>query len=432
MKWWYLAALALLLQACGGGDGAASDSGSPQAVCSVADQRALLDRFMGQEYYWYAQMGTPDDKAESLDAYFQSLLYKPVDRFSFSEPTAAHNQLFVEGRRVGFGYSLVWTDDTRATMRVRNVEPLSPVARAGLARGDTVLSIDGYSPAQVAAGVLPLVNTPGVIRSFYVRKVSGELRSITVRSEDFALSPVAGTATFDVMRNGAPVKVAYLAYHQFVGYTQLELAQAFALFREQGASEIILDLRYNGGGSVNVSRDLAGLIGGVRTAGQTYTWLQYNDRLPANKFPITFSQQAASGFDRVVVIGSGATASASELLINGLRPFMDVVLLGETTYGKPFGFSPRNFCGITYNAVEFETTNALGVGGYTAGFTPDCQVADDLDHELADPAERRLRAALDYVATGRCDSQPQAFAARRPRAPAEVFGETAPSQMFMQ
>ena len=431
MKWLYLAALALLLQACGGGDGPAG-GGVPQSVCSVADQRALLNRFMGQEYYWYANMGAPDDKAESPDAYFQSLLYKPVDRFSFSESTAAHKQLFVEGRRVGFGYSLVWTDDTRETMRVRNVEPLSPVARAGLARGDTVLSIDGFSPADVAAGALPLVNTPGVIRSFYVRKVSGELRSIAVRSEDFALSPVAGTATFDVMRAGAPVKVAYLAYHQFVGYTEAQLEQAFAQFREQGASEIVLDLRYNGGGSVNVSRDLAGMIGGPRTAGQTYAWLQYNDRLPANRFPVKFSEQAASGFERVIVIGSGGTASASELLINGLRPFMDVVLLGETTYGKPFGFSPRSFCGITYNAVEFETMNALGVGGYTAGFTPDCQVADDLDHELADPAERRLRAALDYVATGRCSVQPQAFAAQRPKTPSEVFGETAPSQMFAE
>ncbi len=432
MRWLYLAALALLLQACGGGDGATSGGGAPQEVCSVADQRALLNRFMGQEYYWYAQMGTPDANAESPDAYFQSLLYKPVDRFSFSEPTASHNQLFVEGRRVGFGYSLVWTDATHATMRVRNVEPLSPVAHAGLARGDTVLSIDGFSPAEVAAGVLPLVNTPGVIRSFYVRKLSGELRSITVRSEDFALSPVAGTATFDVVRNGAPVKVAYLAYHQFVGYSEPQLEQAFAQFRDQGAREIVLDLRYNGGGSVNVSRDLAGMIGGPRTAGQTYTWLQYNDRLPFNKFPIAFSEQAASGFDRVIVIGSGATASASELLINGLRPFMDVVLLGETTYGKPFGFSPRNFCGITYNAVEFETTNALGVGGYTSGFTPDCPVADDLDHELADPAERRLHAALDYVATGSCGPQPQALAAGRPKSPAEVFGETAPSQMFVQ
>ncbi len=145
---------------------------------------------------------------------------------------------------------------------------------------------------------------------------------------------------------------------------------------------------------------------------------------------------SAPGLKRVFVIGSGATASASELVINGLRPFVDVVLIGETTYGKPYGFVPRSACGTTYEAVNFESLNALGVGGYTAGFQPDCLVADDLDHALGDSSERRTATALNYVATGRCgaDAVPLRSAAQRQLQPqrAETAGEDWPDRMFLE
>ena len=107
------------------------------------------------------------------------------------------------------------------------------------------------------------------------------------------------------------------------------------------------------------------------------------------------------------IIASGNTASASELVINGLKPFMDVVLVGETTYGKPYVFEPFSYCGTTYNAVNFDVLNAAGVGGYTSGIAPTCAVADDLDHPLGDPNELRLKTALGYIATGTCGQAPQ-------------------------
>jgi carboxyl-terminal processing protease len=168
--------------------------------------------------------------------------------------------------------------------------------------------------------------------------------------------------------------------------------------------------------------------------------LRFNDKHADNTLQVRFNgadlpltPPPPGGLDRVFVITSGATASASELVINGLRPFVKTVLVGETTYGKPFGFVPRDYCGITYNAVQFEALNALGVGNYTTGFTPDCTVPDDLDRRLGDPAELRLRTALDYIATGSC---PAAGALRQaaPRAavPPPVFGETVPKGMFIE
>jgi carboxyl-terminal processing protease len=437
MKWLYPAVLCLLLQACGGGGSAPPEQAAAPQACSVASQRESLREHMQDRYYWYTQMRAPNEAAETLDAYFDSMLYQPIDRFSFTQSTALRNQVFIEGRRVGYGYTLVWADAARTALRVRNVEALSPVARAGLARGDTILSIDGFGPQQVADGLLPLVDTPGVPRRFLVRTVAGEHRMIDVASEDFALSPIAKTATFDITRDGAPVKVGYLAYHQFVGYSSANLNLEFYRFAAVGIGELVLDLRYNGGGSVATSRDLASMIGGARTAGRLYAYLRFNDKQAGSTQSVRFKSASTSfglplpeGLPRVVVITSGGTASASEMIVNGLRPFLDVVLVGDTTYGKPYGFVPRDNCGITYNAVQFESLNSQGVGGYTAGFAPTCAVPDDLDHQLGDPSEGRLRAALDYLVTGRCGVPPLALGAPKPRPAAGVFGEAVPAQMF--
>lgn len=137
------------------------------------------------------------------------------------------------------------------------------------------------------------------------------------------------------------------------------------------------------------------------------------------------------GLKRLVVITSGGTASASEMLINGLRPFIQVVLVGERTYGKPYGFVPHSNCGTIFNAVNFETVNAQDIGGYSTGMPVDCQVPDDLDHQLGDPQETRLRAALDYIGSGRCSVQAPQSALLVPAKP-RVFGETVPPQMFLK
>lgn len=438
MKWLYLAGLCLLIQACGGGG---EDQASDPA-CAPAQQRQALRDYMGERYYWYTQLGSPSEGAATFDAYFQSMLYKPQDRYSYTQSAASFNQVFTEGRRVGYGYTLVWADAAQTKLRVRNVEPLSPAARAGLGRGDVIVAIDGLEPAQIAAGELANVTTPGVPRVFMVVTPRGSARAITVESADYALSPLAATTTFDISRNGVPAKVGYLAYNQFVGYSTGSLSTAMAQFGAAGVEELILDLRYNGGGSVGTSRDLASMIGGARTANKLFTYLRFNDKQVANNIRVPFNTNTEQnpfalplpqGLGRVVVITSGATASASELLINGLRPFVDVVLVGSTTYGKPYGFVPREMCGTVVNAVQFESLNAVGAGSFTQGFTPDCQVADDLDRQLGDPNERRTRAALDYLVTGRCGGEAPMSAplVAAPRPPERAFGETVPNQMFM-
>ena len=430
--------LVALLQACGGGGGGDTPAPDPTSeACTVANQRQSLREFMQRQYYWYRDMPAPDERAPTMDAYFQSMLVRPLDRFSYSQATEDYQQLFTEGRRVGYGYTLVWSDMARTQLRVRNVEPLSPAARAGLARGDRIQSIDGYTPADIAAGLLPAVTTPGVPRTFTVVTAAGQWKLLTVTSEEFPLSPGAVTKVLDAPGPAGTAKVGYLAYHQFVTYSREQLRAAFVEFAQAGVSELILDLRYNGGGSVSVSAELAGLVGGGLTASKLYAFLRFNDQQASSTQRVLFEMPETTagtplgeGLRRVFVIASGGTASASELVINGLQPFVDVVLIGEPTYGKPYGFVPFELCGTTYQAVQFESLNALGVGGFTAGFAPTCAVPDDLDHQLGDPAEARIRTALNYVATGSCGA---AAALRAPKAlPLETIGDAWPRGMFVE
>lgn len=409
-KWLFLALVAVLVQGCGGGGGGSDSGASAPASCSIADQRASLRQFMQANYYWYRNMPAPDESATTMDAYFQSMLYRPLDRYSYTESTAAYNQLFTEGRRIGYGYTLVWTDATQTTLRVQSVEPLSPVAAAGLQRGDTIVSIDGYGPKDIANGQAGPVSTVGVPRTIVATSTAGVSKTITVLSADFPLKPVDATTVFNVQGSAGPERVGYIDYQQFVSYSETELQTAFTQFATAGIGDLIVDLRYNGGGSVDVSRDLASMIAGAPLAGKTFVEMRYNDQQSARNSDLPFVQQSAPdgtplpslGLRRVFVLTSGGTASASELVINGLRAFMPVILVGDTTYGKPYGFIPRDACGINYEAVQFESFNALGAGGYTSGIQPDCQVADDLNHQLGDPQEARTQVALNYIATGSC------------------------------
>jgi C-terminal processing protease CtpA/Prc len=405
--------IAVVLQACGGGGGGGAPStapGQPQA-CSVADQRQHVLDFMRTDYFWNTQMPAPDTGAATMDAYFQSLLFRPTDRFSFSETTAAYEQLFEEGTFTGYGYTLAVVDAANAVLRVRSVEPKGPAYAAGLRRGDTIVSIDGATAAQVLAGAAGPVSAEGVSRTIVARDTAGNTKTLQMVSATFALTPVQDVKVIDAVRSGQPVKVGYINYNQFVTYSYNDLVRAMMDF--SGAygdvGEVVLDLRYNGGGDVATAVQLGGLLMGNRPSGQVFASLRYNAQNQAKNqdFTVNFQRMPTPQLQRVIVLTSPATASASELLINGLKPYMGVVLVGETTYGKPYGFEPMSYCGTTYNAVNFEVVNAAGEGGYTSGIAPTCPAADDLDHALGDPQENRLKVALGYIATGQCPQSPQ-------------------------
>lgn len=414
-------------------------SGS-SAGCSDAVLRSSLHTYMQEHYFWNEPLRPPLDTATDLTSYFRSMLNLPVDRYSYLQQADAYEQQFAEGTRTGYGYTLVWADILQTQLRVRHVEPRSPVAAAGLRRGDRILGIDGLAPRAIAQGALPVVTVPGILRRFVVQGTDGQQREFTAVSANFRLSSVAQTRVMDVPMPQGTAKVAYMAYHEFIIPSESDLDRAFTQFNAAGATELVLDLRYNGGGSVVLARGLASMIGGPRIEGKAFADIRFNSRNADRNFvmPLTTNigllpGPVLKGLTRVFVITSSSTASASELVINGLRPFMPVVLVGNTTFGKPYGFQPRTACGQTVSAVNFETLNALGQGRYTSGFVPECQVPDDLDRELGDPAEARLAAALHYMRSGTCPQPPSGALARLvPQPPPVPMGESPVPQMWLQ
>jgi carboxyl-terminal processing protease len=181
----------------------------------------------------------------------------------------------------------------------------------------------------------------------------------------------------------------------------------------------VLDLRYDGGGRISVATHLAGLIGGERTRGQTFTRLVHNDKNSRSDFSEVMSVPSqALGLSRLFVITTDNSASASELMINGLRPFMTVTTIGSRTFGKPVGQSPVDFCDKTLAAVTFFTRNSRGEGEYFDGLAADCPAPDDLTRDLGDALEGSLAEAFQALRNGRCtttaSAEARAQSLRRP------------------
>ena len=406
-------AAAVMLTACGGGGSESSSnltSGYPQAPtsCEIANQRAWLRDYMNDQYFWYDKQGAAKESSASMAEYLDALLFKPIDRYSFVSNKVQYVQITSENIRTGYGYTLIFADAAKTTYQVLTVEPNGTAAAAGLKRGDTIVTINGLTSTQIASGALLSVSTAGVLRSFVVKDTAGVQRSLSAMSAQYELSPVLAT---QILTTPAPAntKVGYLAYQSFVSYSEAALGQAINKFRDAGVTEVVLDLRYNLGGSVSVARKLASMLGGAELDGKLFADFRYSNKKSANNFSQTFTSSTSSlpaaplpSLNRIVIITSGNTASASELVLNSLKPFKTLVTVGATSLGKPFGFAPREACDLVYDVVNLEIFNANGVSVPTTGVPATCSAGDDLTRDLGDPAELRTAAALNYIATGAC------------------------------
>jgi carboxyl-terminal processing protease len=231
---------------------------------------------------------------------------------------------------------------------------------------------------------------------------------------------VSLTRAYDV--NGR--KVGYISFKNFVQPSFDALDAAFTELRAREVNELVLDLRYNGGGLVTVAQYLASLIGGVRTNGQVFAEYFHNDRNTFRNRTLRFQPTSNPlTLDRLVVITTRASASASELVINALRPFMPVLVIGDRTYGKPVGQYVINFCDKVLAPVSFTLRNANREGDYFDGIPPTCTAPDDLNTALGDPQEGSLREALAVIATGQCSAPPtSALAPSRKPTRQPLFG----------
>jgi C-terminal processing protease CtpA/Prc len=176
-------------------------------------------------------------------------------------------------------------------------------------------------------------------------------------------------------------------------------------------SDLIIDLRYNGGGMVYIASELAYMVAGPNaTSGKTFEQFIYNDKLTSRNKAIPFYSADTNltplphlDLSHVTILTTSDTASASESVINSLRGVdVTVDVIGGTTRGKPYGFVPQDNCSYTYFAIQFKGVNNKGFGDYADGFAPTCNVPDDFTHARGDTAEALLSAALNYRQTKAC------------------------------
>lgn len=404
-----------LIAACGGGS-----SQSGPVDCMLVNQNAYVYDQLRDSYLWAESVSDSANPADyaSPSALLQDLR-DPRDEtrfgnsYSYVADQAAFTSLLNEGQFTGLGVRLGFTDADELTALL--VYSDSPAANAGLQRGTRILRIEGQVPSSDPSqpnyfDTLLGADEAGVTVHMEIQDPgdSGS-REISVTKAVVTIDSVQAAQVFETVGG---TRVGYLLFTNFfTDPSRTALRQAFASFREQGATELILDLRYNGGGSVRTSTVLASLIGGNRVyagnRGEVFTRAVANADHPELGFVEQFFNEAeALDLARVAVISTASTASASELVINGLEPFVDVVVIGDTSFGKPVGQHPMNFCDKTLVAVTFQTLNADGQGDYFQGIAADCAADDDWDEPLSIQGqagnEASIQVAIDYLTTGQC------------------------------
>jgi carboxyl-terminal processing protease len=436
---------AVLVAGCGGGGGnpGACVSGSPQIcqptssspstpatvpgdspfpasvqlanICTLDGARRFTRTYLDEVYLWYPEIRVVEASTyTNIGVYFYDLLTQALDssgqlkdRFSFIV-NASDADSITTGANVGYGVR--WEITSQGQQRVAFVDVGSPAHAAGLQRGGELVRV-------ITAGRPDWYPNAAAEINFEYRPAPGaSTQNVTLRAAAIQEDPVP------LVRNlvsPAGTSVAYLLFNAHTQGAQDKLIAALAAVKQSGAREMVLDMRYNQGGYLYTALTLSSMLAGPDVDGKVFERLQFNDKRQALSDSevmnfagaVQFGEMqypqgtplSRLGLPRVYVLATGSTCSASESVINSLRGVgIEVVLVGQATCGKPYGFSRKDNCGIAYFPIEFQGVNDKGFGDYASGFAPTCAVQDDFDHALGDTAERLLTTALHHIDSGSC------------------------------
>ncbi len=399
---------------------------NPPTSCTTTSQNLWVRDQLNTFYYWYKFLPAGVNPASygSPEAYLEAVRYRPIDNtFSFITGAASNDAFYNDSQFIGYGFG---NQTTTNEIRVLQVYGDSPASEAGLSRGDRIVTVNGRSVSSMVtdgsiANAFGAADV-GVVTSIEWETLAGGRRSARMVKRLVTIPTVSLTSIVEV--DGR--KVGYLFFRNFVEPSVAALTDAFTALKAAGATELVLDLRYNGGGRVDVAVHLASLIGGTRTNGQVMLNYVHNDKIGPiyNKTTRFDNPEQALNLQRLVVITTRGSASASELVINSLRPYMPVTIIGDTTYGKPVGQYGLRFCDKYLYPVAFSIKNVNLEGDFFDGLAVDCAAGDDYTHQLGDRAEASLAEALTFIRTGACSARTAEARVRAARLAAFVFRPT--------
>ncbi len=407
------------------------DTVEPEPVITSTSPNAPANSWvydqMKEWYLWSDKMPAKDktdltlvtgkDGEDDIKShYFYSLLndYPNTDRFSWIRENIVDLTNSLSGVSTSFGFSrtAVYLDNTRTNLAffISNVILGSPADKAGLKRGDIVLTINGTQ--------LNGTNFASLI-------VDNETATFGLgesKNNAYVLSGKTITATKAVVQNN-PIqfskiiekgnkKIGYLVYTQFLETYDEQLKQVFGQFKAAGINELVLDLRTNGGGRISSADLISSLVVKNLNTNNVIHQDEWNATIkakyPSVTTPTKFTNQANNlNLNRLFVLTSNATASASELVINSLRPYMDVIIVGQNTAGKNVGSitlkdeaKPARWkWGM--QPIVLRTVNSKGESAYgtKTGFTPDHIISDNIYpfKPWGDESETLLKKALEVI-----------------------------------
>ncbi len=436
MRFGAMLAMTAMLSACGGSDSVSvTTGGNPTATptptastgCSLRERQ---DWAAAQLREWYL---FPDTLPASLDptpystvdAYIDALTAtaraQRKDRFfTYLTSIKEENAYYNSGASAGFGFRL-GLDQTGQRLFSAETFENTPAIAAGIDRGTEILAIGTTSAnlrtvsaiiaAEGTAGLNTALgpNTAGTARVLRIANAAGT-RDVTVTKTDFTLLPVSSRYGAKVITDGGR-QVGYLNLRTFITTAEPALKAAFADFRAKGITNVIVDLRYNGGGQITTAAVLGNLLGGNRATSEVFAYETYRTEKSSNNTTDFFAPQPESIAPvRIAFIGTDGTASASELVINAFTPYLHTNsgLIGTNTYGKPVGqiALDKASCDDRLRVVAIGAQNAARNGNYYDGLATtveaSCKASDDIGYQLGDPQEASTRQALDFLAGRSC------------------------------
>ena len=402
-----------------------------------------LRSWMNETYLFFDQVPDTDPNGfTDVAAYYDELLVSPpTDRFSFLQSTEDFETRASGAPTFGYGAEFaVLSNDLPRDWRVSFTQEGSPAANGGLTRGARILTIDGADFLNgntageldtITAGLFP--GSVGESHVFGVRYPDGTESDVNITSTSLTIEPVN---VVDVIEQGNR-NVGYLHFNSFGPFTgEAQLIDAFETFSDAQVDDLVLDLRYNGGGLLFLAAQLGYMIAGPQSNNQVFYEQEFNSRDPGlnpitgNRVSPILFQDETLGFtdavdpgdplptlnlNRVFVLTTDRSCSASEAVMNGLIGIgVDAIQIGTRTCGKATGQFPTDNCGVTFVPLHFRGVNADGFGDYDGGFAPGemtgsagpvitgCEVSDDFSSALGDPNEAQLASALNFAETGTC------------------------------
>jgi C-terminal processing protease CtpA/Prc len=395
--------------------------------CSLRARQTWAAQQLGEWYLFPETLPPALDPAPftSVQAYLDALTAtaraQGKDRFfTYVDSIAEEDAFFRSGETAAFGIR-IQTDAATRRVLVADAFEGAPALAAGIDRGAEILAI-GTNPGNLrtvsniiaadgAAGVSDALgpSTAGTARTLEIQDDNGR-RTVSITKTNFNIPPVSQRFGAQILTDGGR-RVGYLNLRTFIDTADPQLRNAFATFRAQGVDTFIIDFRYNGGGLVDIANLMGDLLGENRNTGDVFSSTEYRPSKAQFNETHRFQRQPQSVAPvRIAFITTSASASASELVVNGMQPWLrdQLVLVGSNSFGKPVGqiARDRSACDDRLRVVAFGTKNADGRGDYFNGLAStvarSCAAQDQLARPMGDPQESLTRAALDALAGASC------------------------------